>query len=156
MPVKYHCAKCGRRFVDWGAEKLGFKCPDCGDQELVRIGVSDDRPSRRASLKRGSRKAVVAAPVELDDELAAADGVPLEVDEEAVVDEEVEEPVTAFVVVDEEEGADFVRNPAELITSDADEDEVDLDMPEDLTFGEVAPPIVDDAFEEPDEDPWHA
>lgn len=27
MPVKYECPKCGRRFTEWGAEKVGFKCP---------------------------------------------------------------------------------------------------------------------------------
>ena len=35
MAVKYHCRKCGKRFIDWGAEKLGFKCPDCENEQVV-------------------------------------------------------------------------------------------------------------------------
>lgn len=151
MPVKYHCPKCGRRFVDWGAEKLGFKCPDCEGEELVRAGVSEDRPAKRASLKRGARKVVPVEPIVDESEfLEESEGV---VDVE--VEEEVEEEEEVFVPVEEEEAPGFVHSPTELITTDTDEDEVDLDMPDDLNFGD-APALPDEGFEEPEEDPWHA
>lgn len=57
MPVKYSCPKCDRRFVDWGAEKLGFKCPDCKDQELRRIGAVVEEAAKRPTLKRRAKKA---------------------------------------------------------------------------------------------------
>ena len=64
MPVKYECSKCGRRFTEWGAEKVGFKCPKDqwspadhpDDLELVRVGTSDEGFSRRPTLKRAPRK----------------------------------------------------------------------------------------------------
>lgn len=156
MPVKYHCPKCGRRFVDWGAEKLGFKCPDCDDEELVRAGVSEERPARRASLKRAVRKAAPVEPVGFDDEEVFAERET--VDEGEVEEVEPEEAIVEadpLLPVDEEEAPGFVRSPAELITDDTDEDEVDLDMPEDLNFGEVAPTISEESFEESDEENWN-
>lgn len=153
MPVKYHCSKCGRRFVDWGAEKLGFKCPDCEGEELVRAGVSEDRPAKRSSLKRGARK---LAPVEpIVDEAEFLEDTGTLPDVEVEVEDEAEEEEEVFVPVEEEEAPGFVHSPAELITTDADEDEVDIDMPEDLNFGDVAPALPDETFEEAEEDTWH-
>jgi DNA-directed RNA polymerase subunit RPC12/RpoP len=153
MPVKYHCARCGRRFVDWGAEKLGFKCPDCEDEELVRMGASEDRPAKKASLKRGARKAVPAAPVELEEEYVGGEGAVDEGDEETPIDDEsAEEDEEALLVAEDEEGTAFVRSPAELIPSDSDEDEVTLDVGEDLGFGDVAPSISEETFDDSDEE----
>lgn len=157
MPVKYHCARCGRRFVDWGAEKLGFKCPDCEDQVLVRLGASEDRPGKRTSLKRGARKALPVEPIETDDEeiYAGVDDPDEVVEVEDVSPDDVaDDEEEAFVATDEEEGPGFARSPAELIPPDADEDEVTIDMPEDLNFGDVAPSLPDDTFDEGDEN-WH-
>jgi len=56
MPVKYQCPNCDKRFVDWGAAKLGFKCPNCKDTDLVRLGVSDDKAAQRPTLKRHKKK----------------------------------------------------------------------------------------------------
>lgn len=60
MAVKYHCSGCSKRYVEWGAKKLNFKCPDCGDEDLVRTGSPADvsvsnRP--KPSLKRSAPKA---------------------------------------------------------------------------------------------------
>lgn len=54
MALKYHCPKCEKKFVDWGAEKLGFKCPDCKGEELVRGGQESETVElkRAPSLKR--------------------------------------------------------------------------------------------------------
>ena len=71
MPVKYQCPKCNRRFAEWGAEKLGFTCPnddhcpeDAGDEqiELVRMGVNDDRlaPKKPSPKKRLVRRPLTA------------------------------------------------------------------------------------------------
>lgn len=75
MAVKYHCPKCDKRYVEWGAKKLDFQCPDCEEEKLVQIG-SENSPSgtkakakakakaKKASLKRRKTKsAVVADPV---------------------------------------------------------------------------------------------
>lgn len=51
MPVKYHCPKCERRFVDWGAEKLEFRCPDC-EEELVVVGGTTGKTKSKPSLRR--------------------------------------------------------------------------------------------------------
>lgn len=81
MAIKYECPKCGRRFADWGAEKLGFKCPmddSCppdqraGDSaeeiELVRLGSQDDQLTpRRATTKRVQKRAVDVKPLENQD-----------------------------------------------------------------------------------------
>ena len=80
MPAKYECPVCGRRFTEWGAEKVGFGCP--GDEwcpkerpdkiELVRVGASEDRPKKKPSLKRQRRIPTpkkVAPPVEEDEAL---------------------------------------------------------------------------------------
>lgn len=61
MAVKYECPECGRRFLEWGAEKSGFKCPNddnCPeghpeDIELAAITFEQDQPIRRKpTLKR--------------------------------------------------------------------------------------------------------
>lgn len=62
MALKYECPKCGRKFTEWGAERLGYKCPNdqwCkheGDEpELIVAGSQDESPSRKTSLKRSFR-----------------------------------------------------------------------------------------------------
>ena len=87
MPIKYECPECGRRFADWGAENLGFKCPrdeNCPndqqsaetakDIELVRLGSQDDQLTpRRATTKRTQRRAVDVKPLENQDPEAEPD-----------------------------------------------------------------------------------
>lgn len=51
MSVKYHCPKCQRRFVDWGAQKLEFTCPDC-EVELVQLGGTTGKTKSKPSLRR--------------------------------------------------------------------------------------------------------
>ena len=66
MAVKYECPECGRRFLEWGAEKFGFKCPvdeNCPEGhpegiELTPITFEQDQPIRRKpTLKRGAAAA---------------------------------------------------------------------------------------------------
>ena len=80
MAVKYHCPKCEKRFIDWGAEKLGFKCPDCEDEKLIEVSHSAALVKARAKKpkpKRKKKKAVVTRrPVAVEEPLTAkaADG----------------------------------------------------------------------------------
>ncbi len=65
MAVKYRCPKCEKRFIQWGAEKLKFKCPECKDEALVPLGSNEPGGAAvRPSLKRRTKKAIAveAAP----------------------------------------------------------------------------------------------
>ena len=64
MSVKYHCPKCEKRFVDWGAKKLDFKCPDCDEEQLVVVGFDPARVQRKKkpSLKRKPKTVVKLTP----------------------------------------------------------------------------------------------
>jgi hypothetical protein len=134
MPIKYECPKCGRRFADWGAEKLGFKCPKddhCpNDQrsaetaqevELVRLGSQDEQLTpRRATTKRTQRRSMDVKPLEnqgpeVDDELA-------------VVDDEFEADDIDSDDIDTEEDAEPVFDSDD--TADGDDD----DSPDDDTL----------------------
>jgi hypothetical protein len=132
MAVKYECPKCGRRFIDWGAEKLGFKCPGCSGVgandiiKLIRIGSGEDADLPSASLRRRAKKEVIVAPVEVDLDALVDDEA--EEDEE-LVEEEVEE-VEAVVI-----GEDHVVVEDEVVDEDADEDSNDEEVPVDLDFG---------------------
>ena len=71
MAVKYHCPKCDKRYVEWGAKKLDFQCPDCEEEKLVQIGSGNSgaKPKAKAKAKKASlkrkkaKKVVVADPV---------------------------------------------------------------------------------------------
>lgn len=152
MPVKYHCPKCHRRFTEWGAERTGFKCPHdqwcpkdaAGTIELVRGGALDDKPAKRPTLKRPIKKAVVADEVDFDvaEEVLVPDVEEVDdVMDEAVLPEE-------FVHADEEE-----VSPVNLPAGDAlgiieDEEEADLDVPEDLAFGETPPQLAEEVIDD--------
>jgi len=106
MAVKYHCRKCGKRFVDWGAEKLEYKCPDCDDEELVRIGSAEDKPVKRPSLKRKVPRPPKPAPAEEEDfgieENEPAEDEDIYEDEEEELEEEEEEAEVAAESEEEE------------------------------------------------------
>jgi predicted nucleic acid-binding Zn-ribbon protein len=94
MAIKFRCPKCGRKYIDWGAEKLAFQCPEC-KEELLEIGL-EDTEAKAPSLK--SSKAKVKAPVTAADDGEAV--VSLGDDEVADTDDVVDEDE---VVVDEED-----------------------------------------------------
>lgn len=56
MPLKYYCPKCEKRFIDWGAEKLNFKCPTCADETLFRVGTHPDGEDGAPSLSKAAAK----------------------------------------------------------------------------------------------------
>ncbi len=137
MAVKYICPKCGRRFVDWGAEKMGFKCntPECLGETLVLLNGGDDDQERPTLKRTKKRKAIVpSAPVELD--LNDMEDGYIESDEEDAGDEESDEveleddelasvKVVDDVVVDE----DVLLDDDEVVDEEGDDTFTDaLDM----------------------------
>jgi hypothetical protein len=58
MATKYACPLCERKFIDWGAEKLGYKCPDCEGSDLKLIGFEPAAKAKKKkpALKRAAKK----------------------------------------------------------------------------------------------------
>jgi len=110
MPIiKYQCPKCGRKFTEWGAEKVGLRCPNdewsskekpC-TEELVRVGSPDATPLEKPTLHRTKPRPVVpvVAPVPVEAETSA----PLE--EDLVSHGDEIEDVSAVAPLPEEDGA---------------------------------------------------
>ena len=141
MAVKYECPKCGRKFTEWGAEKLKFHCPmdewcpkDASKEiQFVKAGSGDSDGSRAPSLKRRAKKVVVAPPrvVPVEDEAIVPDVDEVEDDTDEDVELEGEEVVDdekAVVVV-----ADAEEEPGVVL---ADDEEVEEGEVEDLEFDE--------------------
>lgn len=144
MAVKYHCKKCGKRYIDWGAEKLGFKCPECDGEELVRVGAGEDRVVKRPSLKRRARKAAPTFAGTEDDALVAD----LDVLDEVADDDEL---IVAVGTDDAEAEYDLdTAAPADV----DDVEETDLELTEDLSFDEVTPAAGDAEEPLPEADVW--
>ncbi|HPO15368.1 MAG TPA: hypothetical protein PLI09_18135 [Candidatus Hydrogenedentes bacterium] len=70
MPVKYQCPKCERRFVEWGAQKLNFKCPTCPNVELVKMGGAEGQLVQPPRLKRRPQR---IGKTNLENELSMVD-----------------------------------------------------------------------------------
>lgn len=90
MPLKYFCPKCEKRFVDWGAEKLGFKCPDCPDETLYRVGTLPEGESAAPSLSKSAAKRKVKPRVKVgveEGEFEAEFSSGIDDDTEAIVDD---------------------------------------------------------------------
>ena len=55
MAAKYICTKCNRKFVDWGAEKMGFQCPDCEESPLELVNFEPvAKVKSKPTLKRAA------------------------------------------------------------------------------------------------------
>lgn len=156
MSAKYECPKCGRKFTDWGAEKLGYKCPHdawcppdaTGEIELVPVEGLEDRSSRRAILRRSLRRQTLTPkPAEVD------------TDEALVPDIEEIEPETAL---QEEEdfkllgSEDEVETPLVATTEGTVHEDVPLDLEESLPYTEDIPGAEDTALDrlEETDDTW--
>ena len=141
MPVKFYCKKCDKRFVDWGAEKLGFKCPVCPGEELVRVGHADERSLKRPSLKRKVRRAVPAVPA-AEHEVLVPDVENINVEHEDETGLYLETHAGKPTV--EDFGLEEVL-PANNI---AEAEDADVEVPDELPFGESPPPIEEEAIDE--------
>lgn len=118
MAVKYACSKCEKRYIDWGAEKLGFKCPDCDGEELKLVGheitaTAKKKPSLKRKRKVKERvKVVKEAPprsFEDEDEAMPAPGAVLADGHGSVTletDELESQSPSGEVLVDNEAGED--------------------------------------------------
>jgi len=149
MAVKYTCPKCNRRFADWGAKKMDFKCPhdeNCppGTEdeiiELHKVGANpDDSSATKPSLKR--KKAVVAR--------VAPEAALLEDGDELVVVEDLDD-VDDIDDSDEDEEPEVLKpvvkskKAALVVADDIDEDAEDIDF-EDAE-------VVEEEFVELDEE----
>ncbi len=147
MAVKYYCRRCGKRFVDWGAEKLGFKCPDCDDEELVRVGVSEEKLLKRPSLKRKVRRPAAAVPA-TEEDILTPDLEEFEV-EEPEVEEVIAEPAVATEADLEIEGETAPETPEEA-------EEGDIEIGEEAPLEEGGQNADVEVLEEPIEnaDEW--
>lgn len=142
MPVKYHCPQCERRFIDWGAEKLNYICPDCTGTRLMRVGGSpDDPPSKRPSLRKRPMAAARVSKTKpiIDPALLGVDE--LQDDVEGVVDDSSEDDTgdaeeIPDAVEDDDVDAETVDDDADELEEDDDDEEEDEDMPQVLDFGE--------------------
>mgnify|MGYP000887331583 CR=1 FL=1 len=120
MVVKYFCPKCERRFVDWGAEKLGFKCPSCPNEELLRVGANEPQS---LAAPRLTRRPIKPAKHLIDDEMSLTDagtfdedlGEEIPIEEISDFDVESEEP--------EEEEEEIKLGEPKVVVADVIEDE---------------------------------
>jgi len=158
MAIKYHCRKCGKRFVEWGAEKLGHKCPDCENEELVPAGQSEEKVVRRTTLKRkprGSTRPLPSARV-TESEFIVQDIEEIEA-EEVEVEFEREDTAAAVFLAPDDEGAHVGLDLEDVVPVDdlAEADSTELALGEDLPFSDTTPPLggegIDDAVVETDE-----
>ncbi len=113
MAIKYFCPKCHKRFVEWGAQKNGFKCPnpDCEKEELKLMDSAVlIEAVEKLKLKRVKRKKTPPVPIGEDfdvDEgmvvmpLEDEDFEDVESEEEEAEIEEVEEVEEVIDGVDE-------------------------------------------------------
>lgn len=62
MAVKYHCLKCGKRYADWGAEKLAYNCPECEGEKLVLVDHMGGQVAAKPTLKRKRKQAAKKKP----------------------------------------------------------------------------------------------
>lgn len=129
MAVKYQCPKCDRRFVDWGAEKFGFKCPTDGE-DLLRVGSAIDMAPSVNSLKRRPKKIDTRTALYDDDVDASTFGDSFEEDiDEEIVEGDVEPEIAVGVAKAGAVGA------ADDVDLDADIEETDDVVEDDIAVG---------------------
>jgi len=82
MAVKFRCTKCGRKFIDWGVDKVksGDACEDCHGEYLEQVGydATQTAPRKKPALKRKRARVPVEAATPIltmydDDETVAPD-----------------------------------------------------------------------------------
>lgn len=130
VAVKYYCPLCGRRFVEWGAEKMEFKCPTdvCKGGTLIPVGSSADELDDKPELKRTKKRKAAAAPtpppaldiVEIDSAFIESD----DVDDDEEEDEIEEEPDAPVVVPTEDDSGDddgALLDDADVVDADDDD-----------------------------------
>lgn len=98
MPtIKYFCPKCGKKFVEWGAQKFNFMCPTCHDVQLERIGISGDQIVSTPKARRKPRPIEDEGDIEFPDSYSQEEeledfgvpDIPILEDEEPSIEEEL-------------------------------------------------------------------
>lgn len=140
MAIKYYCPKCGRRFVDWGAEKLGYKCPseECKGEELILPGAEPQEfLDAQGKVKRSKKRKPIIPIAAIEDmdvpdlEEDFADDVDLDVEEDMEV-EDIDSDILPVIASDEDEEV-----PLEEEVVDADEVLTDDEtFPDDIDLGD--------------------
>ena len=154
MAGKYYCPKCHRKFIEWGAEKVGYKCPnqDCNGESLKLIDPKTLENMEKPKVKKPKREKKRVVPVSSEYDLEdGVSEVPLEEEEYEEIEDQVEEELDEDYLEDEEEE---LSEEVELVLSEGDEevdpvevtDDAEVDSIEDLD--EVTPL---DASEEEEE-----
>ncbi len=129
MPIKYYCPKCHRKFLEWGAKKMSFSCPnaECAAESLHIVDATTLEAPEKPKLKKVKRKK--APPVPLGDDFDVDEGMvdmPLEDEDFEDVDaedEEVEVEEEAEVEEVVEVADDF--DPVVEVVDDTEADEDD-------------------------------
>jgi DNA-directed RNA polymerase subunit RPC12/RpoP len=149
MPIKYHCPSCNRRFVDWGAEKLEFKCPDCDGEKLILVGADKESgtAAQKPSLKRSAKVAVKGTKKK---QVAKVKETALLHDEDVSDTDDGEEIVEAGLNVNKFDSVENIDDDVEV--DDDDDDEVVDDDEEDDIEVEDVEDIDDDDDEEEEDD----
>lgn len=146
MAVKYICPKCGRRFVDWGAEKLQYKCPseECNGETLVLPGSENEEPEERPALKR-SRKRKSGPSVASALDIVEMDGTFIESDDNVDDDDDDDVDLEEDSAIEKEDESDDTDTESLL-----EDDDDAIEEEGDDTFADALDIDGDDA--PPDED----
>lgn len=147
MAVKYFCPKCGRRFVEWGAQKLEFKCPTetCDEEPLVLPGAVELEADEKPKVKRAKKAKSIVPLTNPEDDIAEMDDGFIDGDEDIDDDEEEleeeEELATPVVAADDDDGDgdDSIIDDGDDADADAEEDDTfveALDLDDDGTIEE--------------------
>lgn len=156
MTIKYECPKCNRKFTEWGAEKLGFRCPHdewcpkdaAGDIELVRVGASEEGLARKPTLRRSIRKLPVAPKPPAIEEYEEV----LPEVEEPEVGEEIEVVEAVEDLAAKELGEVTVEEGEEVLI---EEEELELGLEEGgKPFKEEEVPLEDDHLDSIENEEW--
>lgn len=85
MAVKFHCTKCARRFLDWGADKIkeGEGCDDCRGEFLELVGFDASKPAakKKPALKRKRKKVVLPPEPTVDPDAEETNAAPSKIKE---------------------------------------------------------------------------
>ncbi len=103
MPLKYYCPKCEKRFIDWGAEKLGFKCPTCTGETLFRVGTHPEGEDGAPSLSKGAAKRKLKPKAKIKAEVKGEFGDEVDTGDSFAIDGEVD-ALDVDVVLEDDDG----------------------------------------------------
>jgi hypothetical protein len=90
MTEKYQCPNCGRCFVDWGAKKLSFLCPDENCEKVRLILLTSNNHYISDKLKTIHSKTTAEPFVNLENDILELDNT-LSIDDDDDSDEDLDD-----------------------------------------------------------------